>query len=170
MGFCEGEKDVSEILPGVWLGNSSSALDIDFLTKFKITYIINVTKDVPNKYNHIKYLHIPIDDIDACSINLIRLFDKATEFIMSVLSKNEKILVHCKKGHHRSASVVAAFMMRYLKIDYLSAITYINNVRNCAMVRNTCMMNGLFKYYVHTLTNRDKCVCPTCCNHDIVLL
>ena len=170
MGFCKNEKDVSEILPGLWLGNQEAAIDRKFLSEFKIKYIINITKDVPNMYKDITYLHIPVDDIDTCSMNLVKLYDEATAFIMSGLSRKENVLVHCKRGHHRSASVVGAFLMKYLGIDYLSTITYINSIRNCAMVRNTCMMNGLFKYYVHVLMKNKSCACPTCCTHNVTLL
>lgn len=149
MTICNNEKDVSEVLPNLWLGNKNSALDINFINKFKIKHIVNVTVDTPNAFPFVQYLHIPINDLDTCDKDLLSLFDKATSFIYSALIKKEPVLVHCLRGHHRSASVVCAFMIRYLHVEYFDALTYINKIRQCAMRRKTCMVNALFSYYLH---------------------
>lgn len=167
MTVCKGENDVNEILPGLWLGNYKSALNLDFINKFNIKNIINITKDVPTPFPLIKYLHIPYDDIDTCGKNLNATFDKTTELIYSTLSKGNGILVHCQRGHHRSASVVAAFLIRYLKIDYFDALKYINAIRPCALKRKSCMVLGLYSYYLHRLFQNDihsinKCDCKSC--------
>jgi len=149
------EKDVNEIVPGLWLGNHVSARDKIFLDKFNIKYIINITENVPNLFQDIKYLRFPVRDKETCSIDTIKIFDISGRFIMNALKNGIGVLVHCKRGHHRSATIVAAFLMKYLKVNYITAIAYINYLRNCALRRKTCMMDGLFNYYL--LLNGIKC-------------
>lgn len=147
----KNEKDVNEIIPNLWLGNLKSAYDKQFLDNYKIKNILTVMDEFDNdyKYNDITYLVIPIKDEDTCDKNMINIFDVATLFIFNALKSNESILVHCKKGHHRSAAIVAAFLIKYLKIDYYSSLMYLNNLRPYALVRKTCMSDNLFKYYLH---------------------
>lgn len=151
--MCEfPENDVNEIIPNLWLGNVQSAYNKKFLKSYNIKYILTIMDSFNNnyKYDDITYLVIPIKDEQACERNMINIFDIATKFIYNALSNNEAILVHCKKGHHRSAALVVAFLFKYLQIDYLAALRYINLLRPCAVRRNTCMGNQLFKYYLHT--------------------
>jgi protein-tyrosine phosphatase len=158
------EKDVNEIIPGLWLGNIKAAYDKKFLDKYKIKNILTIVDEFNNKYkyNDITYLVIPVKDKDTCSRNMINTFDTSTLFILNSLKNKENILVHCKKGHHRSAAIIIAFLVKYLKADYVSAIRYVNKLRPCALVRNTCMSNNLFKYYLHI--NNIK-TCNTSCGH-----
>lgn len=149
--YCSTEKDVSEILPGLWLGNYKAATSYKFIKKNNIKCIINVSKDVPNIFNDIDYLHIPITDNEICfkdTDKLIKIYDIATNFIYDSLIGKRNILVHCKRGHHRSACVVAAYLIKYYGAKYLNALIYINSIRRCALVRNTCMVRGLLKYYL----------------------
>lgn len=149
--FCSTEKDASEILPGLWLGNHRAATNIEFINKYSIECIINVSKDVPNIFNNIDYLHIPINDSDICSYDiqrLMKIYDIATKFIYHNLINNRNILVHCKRGHHRSACIVAAYIIKYYEAEYINAIVYINSIRKCALVRNTCMTKALLKYFI----------------------
>ncbi len=145
------EKDVNEIIPNLWLGNVKAAYDKKFLDTYKIKYILTIMDNFDDKfkYNDITYLVIPIKDINVCSRNMINIFDMATLFILHALKNKEGILIHCKKGHHRSAAIVVAFLIKYLKVNYLSAITYINHLRPCALTRKTCMSENLFQYYLH---------------------
>ena len=150
--MCEKyETDVNEIIPNLWLGNYKAAYDKSFLQKYNIKYILTIMEDfnIKYKYDTITYLNIPVKDKDTCVKNLIQLFNTTGEFINNALMKRTGVLIHCKKGHHRSASVVAAFLIKYLNIDHVSAVLYINYLRPCALKRNTCMTNGLFRYYQH---------------------
>ena len=147
--YCSTEKDVSEIYPGLWLGNYKAATNYKFIKKHDIQYIINVSKDVPNAFDDIDYLHIPIDDDEMCFKDLeklVKIYDIATDLINECISSNKNILIHCKRGHHRSACIVAAYLIKYHGAKYSNAISYINSIRKCALVRNTCMMQALTKY------------------------
>jgi hypothetical protein len=146
MTICPLEDDVTEVLPNLWLGNYKSALNKDFIIKFNIKFIINITPNIPTPFSFVSYLHIPVRDDQTCDKNLNDLFDKSTDFIYNALKLNQGVLVHCMRGHHRSGSIVGAFLIRYLKIDFLDAVMYINGLRKCAMRRTTCMAIFLYSY------------------------
>lgn len=152
------EKDVDEVIPNLWLGNIKSAYNKDFMDKYNIKYVLTIMDsfDDKYKYNDITYLVVPIKDVNSCSRNMNEIFDISTLFILNALQNNIGILVHCKKGHHRSASIVAAFLIKYLKVNYISSMAYINYLRPCALVRKTCMADNLFSYYTH-INNINDC-------------
>jgi protein-tyrosine phosphatase len=123
-------------------------MDPEFIKKYKIKRIINVTPDIPNTFSNIKYLHLPIIDNEAKINNLSNIYHIASDFINEGLVNNEGILVHCKRGHHRSANIICAFMYKYLQSDYVGTIKYINFLRNCALRRDTQMGRGLHIFYM----------------------
>lgn len=151
---CNGEKDVTEILPNLWLGNFISAMSDPFIKKFNIKYIINITKNVPSMFKYIEYLNIPISDSDTENVNLNSFYDTTSKFIYDSLKTGNGVLIHCMRGHHRSASVVCAFLIRFLNINHLEAISYINSKRICALIRDTFMVKSLTNYYVHSQRNK----------------
>ena len=157
------ECDVNEIIPKLWLGNYKSSLNHNFIYDNNIKFILRLHQNInfnvhdPNiiktnigyiySKNNIIYYHIPIEDEFTCSLNIFELFDSTTKFIRTAIKLNKAILVHCKRGHHRSASVVAAYLIKYKIMNYKNAVEYINHLRKCALRRNTCMTRGLFDYY-----------------------
>lgn len=71
-----------EVIPNLYLGNAKNSADLDVLKNYGITYILNVTPNVPNKFegdNTFKYMKIPISD--HLSQNLSRFFPQAIAFI-----------------------------------------------------------------------------------------
>lgn len=156
MPKCAGEKDATEILPNLWLGNHVAALSESFLNKFNIKHVINVTKDVPNLWE-VEYLHIPIEFDETCDKNLNELYDTAASFIYKGLKQGHGVLVHCMRGHHRSASIVCAFLIRFLHTDHIEGIKFIQSRRICTLVRKQCMVAKLKDYYIHSQIC--KCLC-----------
>ncbi len=149
------EEDVTEIIPGLWLGNEKSSCCSKFLNKYNIKHIICILPKKETKYpcslnrafSNISYVHIPIVDSDTCSKDLNKLYDTVNRYILHALKNKEAVLVHCKRGHHRSGCIVAAFLVKHVKITFDEAVFYINRIRPCAMRRDTCMTRGLLKYY-----------------------
>lgn len=154
------ESDVNEIIPSLYLGNNKASYDVDFLTKYKITHIIRVMKefDYNNMYNTITYFHIPIEDNKICTVyknNINNLLDFTSDTINKLLSnKNNNILVHCKKGHHRSAVVICAFLIKYLNVCLNNAVLYIHKLRLCALTRDSCMVKALLNYNDYLLNKK----------------
>lgn len=147
------ENNADIIIKNLWLGNYKAALDIKFLTDHNIKYIVNVTDDIPCMFSHIQYVHIPIKDKNICfDKSMIKIIDNTLKFIHQGLCKNVGVLVHCKKGHHRSAGIIMAFLMKYLSMSYLHSMLYINSIRPKALRRNTCMCYWVYNYYVKLIS------------------
>jgi hypothetical protein len=143
------ENDADIILTNLWLGNATAAGSNDFIKRANIKHIINITTNIPNHFDDIEYHNFPIQDIDMCSINydhMIEMYDKAADVIYNTLKSNANIFVHCKQGHHRSASVIAYYLMKYHSMSLLSAIKYIKRKRPSAFCRFTCMLRALVIY------------------------
>lgn len=71
-----------EVLPHLFLGDAKNAADLECLQGKGIRYILNVTPNVPNKFEmngQFKYLQIPIKD--HWSQNLTNYFPQAITFI-----------------------------------------------------------------------------------------
>lgn len=144
------EYDVNEVIPNLWLGNLKSAYNFDFLNKYNIKYVITIMDEFDEnyRYNNINYMNIPLKDANICSIdNLFPLFDKTSKFINYALKNNKGILVHCKNGHHRSAAIVSAYLIKNKNIDYNVATSYIRKLRPCALRDRKCITEWLQRYY-----------------------
>lgn len=149
------ENDVDLIIPNLWLGNKKSALDENFIRSSNIKYVINITDGIECPFPFITYYHIPLKDsrmcIDEARDVMYSYIDSAMEFILRGLQENVGVLVHCRKGHHRSANIILIFLMKYLKMGYIPAIIYINSIRPFALKRNTCINKWVINYYSKNL-------------------
>ena len=71
-----------QVLPYLYLGNARNSADMECLYNNSIRYILNVTLNVPNKFDNdpnFKYMQIPISD--HWSQNLAHYFPEAIKFI-----------------------------------------------------------------------------------------
>ena len=143
----------SLILPGLWLGNKYTAKDIDFVTNNKIKYIINITDDINNEFDFISYTNFKIRDIMACEnsrketeIDTLGILRRGSKIINTALGNNMSVLVHCKRGHHRSASIIAFYLMKYHHYTLPAALRLIKTIRPRAFRRRSCMMDTLIDY------------------------
>lgn len=144
------EYDVNEVVPGLWLGNCNSAYNHEFLNQYNIKYVISIIDkfDERFRYNNINYMIIPVKDTAICQLDMIPLFDTTSNLIKHALKKNKGVLVHCKNGHHRSATLVAAYLIRDLNMSYESSIAYIKTLRPCALRDRKCILEWLKRYYI----------------------
>jgi len=109
-----------EILPGMWLGNSKSAVDQVFLNDKQIQCVINCTQNCPftdDTIVELKY-RIPVKDnlVKSEISNLYQCLDVITHKIWDNCHKYN-ILVHCHQGRQRSPAVIVAYLMKYVNMD-----------------------------------------------------
>ena len=97
------------VLPqGLYISSDFPACDSAVLRQAGITHIVQALPQPPRFPHVAKYHVIPILDTDSQRID----FDAAVAFIADALQvPGNKVLVHCKAGISRSASVVLAYMM-----------------------------------------------------------
>src|SRR5579862_8049066 len=104
---------MTEILPGLWIGDRDYALNIDWLRKNNISVVINCTKNLPfADYEGLQHiLRIPVSDnleneeIEKMQKYLSPVTDKIQQWI-----PNHNILVHCFAGRQRSSAVILAYL------------------------------------------------------------
>lgn len=71
-----------QILPHLYLGSEKDSSDLEILKKYGISYILNVTHDKPNSFEHLpgfKYKKLPVED--NWRANLSDMFPEAFQFI-----------------------------------------------------------------------------------------
>ena len=143
------EADANLIMNQIWLGNLNTAQDFNFVTSKQIKAIINATTDVPNKFDFIDYTNYYIKDEDACKENLMYVMECGANIINSSVIDQKPILVHCKRGHHRSASIIAFYLMKYHNMSLIYAIYLIKTARPTTFRRITCMLQELILYEIN---------------------
>lgn len=125
--------DYNLIIPNLYLGNINYANNEEFLKKNKIGAIINCTKDEAfhSYFNDKPRLRLTIDD--SKDPNNIKQFESeiinSIEFIDDCLKNNISVYVHCYWGLMRSATVVAAYLIKTYSMSCNDAISFIREQR-----------------------------------------
>lgn len=144
----------TEILPGLWLGDITSAHDPTFIKDKQIQFIINCSNETkfPNN-SMIKMKHqvqIP-ERLKPDEYPLVcRYLDEYCLLIKRHINMYN-ILIYCQTGIHKSPIIMIMYLMRCGLMD-------INSVTNCLKTKRTdiCdLMNNyqsLLKFYQKTIT------------------
>lgn len=123
----------NEIMKNLWIGDYKSALNQDFLIKNNIKLIINCSKtlDFTELENIIKIrLSMNDDRKEISDKKMIELFPTVYKTIDNNLKHNNGVLVHCKAGMQRSATIVALYLMRKYNKKFEEVKNIIRNKRN----------------------------------------
>lgn len=165
-GTCDSNDDLDsptstvpvQVIPNLFLGNAKMSADKNVLRNYGISYILNVTPNVPNKFegdSHFKYMKIPISD--HLSQNLSKFFPEAIAFIDEARESNQGVLVHCLAGVSRSVTITVAYLMQTQKLTLNDAYDY---VKQCKpnISPNFNFMGQLLEFQ-RSLGHSIKCSC-----------
>jgi dual specificity phosphatase 12 len=83
--------------------------------------------------------------MDIPSQNIIQYFDESIAFIQETYKAGGRILIHCQAGVSRSATVLAACLMKSKNINRDDALAFIRKKRSVAP--NTGFMDQLELYH-----------------------
>ncbi|XP_059162112.1 dual specificity protein phosphatase 1-A-like [Physella acuta] len=122
------QNEPAEILPHLYLGDVSHSSQRALLEQIGITALLNVSSNCGNLFqSQFKYMNIHINDnMDA---DLISWFPKIISFIDEVAQENGKVLVHCRMGVSRSATVCIAYIMQKQGLSLDSAFEFVMSRR-----------------------------------------
>lgn len=108
-----------EIVKGLYLGTSSDAGCLEELERHGIRNVLNVATECefPEELLQaqargaitLKKVHM----VDHSDHDIAKSFPECNAFILAALQRGEGVVVHCRMGVSRSASVVIAFLMEY---------------------------------------------------------
>lgn len=123
--------EMSEIFPGMYLGNQQDAANLELLKQNHINSVINVSKSVPCYFADDKtfdYLHISCDDSSLQDI--LQFFESTFDWIHKKLLDDQRILVHCQAGISRSPSFVIGYLMKYKGKTFEQAYEFVKSRRS----------------------------------------
>jgi protein-tyrosine phosphatase len=118
----------SKITENIFLGNVLSAVDSNFIISNNIKVILSLSSSNINVHpNILSYHHYYIKDDPEQDI--ITILNECTAIIENAVKKGYKILVHCEQGVSRSASVVIAYLIKYMNMNFLEAYNFVKRGR-----------------------------------------
>ena len=97
----------SKIVDNLIFGESGCNTD----HKESLDLIISVGCNSKHISNHVENIKISIRDKDTSDIT--PFLDPVCDTVNAHLSKNRKVLIHCKAGMNRSPAFVIAYLMKY---------------------------------------------------------
>ena len=100
---------------------------------------------------NVKYINFYVKDIKICQQsknyeNMFNKFNDAYDFILNGIINNDNVLIHCKRGHHRSAAFLTMFLCKFMNTNAYNVILYIKKLRPKVFRRNTCILDPLYHY------------------------
>lgn len=123
-----------EILPGLWLGNRTAALDERWLGEKGIKSVFNCTKDIPFAPSIQRRYRVPVDDnLQPVEIRNLELW--SYEVVLKITREyqtGQPMLVHCAAGMQRSAACVAMFLIASKGYTPEEAVAFIQSHRHIA--------------------------------------
>ncbi|EQC34692.1 hypothetical protein, variant [Saprolegnia diclina VS20] len=129
----DGDDMPALVLDHVYLGSRSHAKDRDTLLKLGITHILNVTParsvdpvaGVPNFFeNDTRFTYRRCALYDNKGEDILTSIEGCLAFLDQAQFYG-KVLVHCKQGVSRSASIVVAYVMRTKELSRDDALTFV---------------------------------------------
>ncbi|KAH7926164.1 hypothetical protein BV22DRAFT_1033180 [Leucogyrophana mollusca] len=148
---------MDEVVPGLWIGDLSSALNVEGLKEKKIFSIVTAMRGKVTI--HATFIKYQINLDDSADEDVLVHFLPSISFIQRELDKGRSVLVHCQAGISRSATIIAAYLMHSLKLDPASALDMIKKVRpNVEPNEGFMQQLEVFHKASYRFTHRDKAI------------
>ncbi|XP_038215298.1 protein phosphatase Slingshot, partial [Zerene cesonia] len=152
-----GQMDApTEIFDHVYLGSEWNASNLEELQRNGVRHILNVTREIDNFFpGMFDYLNIRVYDDEKT--DLLKHWDNTYKYINKARNEGSKVLVHCKMGISRSASVVIAYAMKAFNWNFDKALKHVKAKRSC-IKPNTNFLNQLETYQgiLDAMKNKEK--------------
>jgi len=137
------------IEPNLWLGDFRSSLDKDFIEKNNIKLIINLSKNLNFvDLDNVEKYRVAIHDNRSheSDVGMISHFPEVYKKMDYYLKAKKGVLVHCRAGMQRSATIVALYLMKKRNLDFENAKKFIRSKR-CIAFYPVVNFYGPIKYF-----------------------
>lgn len=127
--YIDDSFEATQIIDKLWLGAISSACNRQALHDHNIELIVTAflgsTADFPYDFNYerAKLRDVENEDILTDIENLLPIIHRN-------LVEGKSVLVNCRYGRSRSATIVAAYLIRYRNMGVDEALDFIKNKRS----------------------------------------
>ncbi|KAJ8680090.1 hypothetical protein QAD02_015877, partial [Eretmocerus hayati] len=152
-----GQMDApTEIFDHVYLGSEWNASNLEELQKNGVRHILNVTREIDNFFpGMFNYLNVRVYDDEKT--DLLKHWDDTFKYITKAKKEGSKVLVHCKMGVSRSASVVIAYAMKAYNWDFSQALKHVKEKRNCIKPNNSFLLQlETYQGILDAMKNKEK--------------
>lgn len=121
----------SKILDGLYLGNIEAAFDEIMLNNCKIKSVIDLTNgsNMPRPIIKFRIKPLKINVEDTVSANISPHLNRCFKFIDENKTGNKSVMVYCRQGVSRSASVIIGYLMQKCNASLKEVITYVKKRR-----------------------------------------
>ena len=118
-----------EILPGLFLSGVDVALDEILLRKNHIQAVCICCRpsEGPDRKDGLPFYRVDVVDSSREPVELF--FQEAVEFVSAHRSADEGVLVHCRSGVSRSATIVLAYLLTEAGMPLLDAFHLVRSKR-----------------------------------------
>lgn len=118
------------IIDNIYIGNLESA-NIKNLKTHNIKLVLNCSRQQYQLPNEIEYRYIDINDppSNKCNRYIYDNYVSLVELIKNSVIQGHGILVHCRSGMQRSATIVCIYLMMKYKYGLDEAIDFIKSKR-----------------------------------------
>ena len=122
----------SRITPNLWLGGAPTyRRDYILIREHKITAVVNIRaerEDDTAYYDRhgITHVQYAVPDMTVPGNAII---SEAVDWITAQVNAGRTVLVHCAKGRGRSATLLAAYLMREQALTFTQAATLLKSKR-----------------------------------------
>ncbi|KAI8869148.1 hypothetical protein GQ42DRAFT_179498 [Ramicandelaber brevisporus] len=123
---------LNAVTPQLLISGIREANNIGLLRSNRVTHIVSAVDGHEPPYPEV-FKYLTVDVIDSPNVRIEPLLDQVADFIHSAIDGSENsrniVLVHCVVGMSRSATVLAAYLIKYRGMLADQAIEYIKRAR-----------------------------------------
>lgn len=125
----------TQIMNGLYLGEYRAILNTGTLATCKIKAIIDLTNGttLPRSVTQLRLKKHIVKVDDNVHANIAQHFQGCINFIDQQLANNKNVLVYCKQGVSRSASIIIAYLMAKTRATFHTTLAYVKSRRQQAL-------------------------------------
>lgn len=115
-----------------------------------------MTREIDNFFpGMFDYFNVRVYDDEKT--NLLKHWDNTFKYISRARNEGSKVLVHCKMGVSRSASVVIAYAMKAYNLNFSQAMKHVKKKRNCIKPNKSFLVQlETYQGMLDAMKNKEK--------------